>query len=82
MPRGRPRKFDKPEAVRQALNLFWERGYDGVTTTELTRMMGMHSPSLYHAFGNKAGVFRAAIELYAVEWEQFFKKIPKNCRWL
>ena len=41
LPRGRPRQFDKPEAVRQALNLFfWERGYEGVTTTELTRAMG------------------------------------------
>jgi len=75
LPRGRPRRLDKPEAVRLALNLFWERGYDGVTTTELTRAMGIHSPSLYHAFGDKAGVFRAAIELYAFDWERFVEKI-------
>lgn len=73
--RGRPPGFDKSEAVRQALKLFWERGYAGVTTAELTRVMGIHSPSLYHAFGDKAGVFRAVIELYAFEWEGFTSKI-------
>jgi AcrR family transcriptional regulator len=74
-PRGRPRQFDKAEAIRQALNLFWERGYEGVTTTELTRAMGIHSPSLYQAFGDKAGVFRAAMQLYAFEWERVVEKI-------
>ena len=75
LPRGRPCQFDKPEAIRQALNLFWERGYEGVTTAELTRAMGIHSPSLYQAFGDKAGVFRAAIQLYALEWERVVEKI-------
>jgi AcrR family transcriptional regulator len=75
LPRGRPRQFDKSEAIRQALNLFWERGYEGVTTAELTRAMGLHSPSLYLAFGDKAGVFRAAIELYALEWDRLAEKI-------
>jgi AcrR family transcriptional regulator len=75
LPRGRPRQFDKPGAIRLALNLFWERGYEGVTTTELTRAMGIHSPSLYQAFGDKAGVFRAAVELYAFEWRRIVEKI-------
>jgi AcrR family transcriptional regulator len=75
LPRGRPRQFDKPEAIRQALNLFWERGYEGVSTAELTHAMGIRSPSLYLAFGDKAGVFRAAIELYAVEWDRLAEKI-------
>jgi AcrR family transcriptional regulator len=75
LPRGRPRQFDKPEAIRQALNLFWERGYEGVSTAELTRAMGIASPSLYLAFGDKAGVFRAAIDLYAVDWDRLAEKI-------
>jgi hypothetical protein len=57
LPRGRPRQFDRPEAIRQALNLFWERGYEGVSTAELTRAMGIASPSLYLAFGDKGGCF-------------------------
>ena len=75
LPRGRPRQFDRPEAIRQALNLFWERGYEGVSTAELTRAMGIASPSLYLAFGDKAGLFRAAIELYALEWDRLGSKI-------
>ena len=75
LPRGRPRQFDKQEAIRQALNLFWERGYEGVTTADLTRAMGIRSPSLYLAFGDKAGVFRAAIELYALEWDRLGSRI-------
>lgn len=45
--------------------VFWERGYDGVSLTDLTRAMGITKTSLYAAFGNKSDLFRKALERYA-----------------
>ncbi|WP_309082776.1 TetR/AcrR family transcriptional regulator [Chelativorans sp.] len=66
--RGRPRSFDRDEALRKAMELFWSRGYEGTSVGDLTEALGINKPSLYAAFGCKEALFREAIELYgAVE---------------
>ncbi|GAB3841743.1 hypothetical protein GCM10029963_13540 [Micromonospora andamanensis] len=62
--RGRPRTFDRQVALRRAMEVFWRRGYQGASMTELTAAMGIASPSLYAAFGSKEALFREAVELY------------------
>ena len=62
--RGRPRSFDRAAALRRAMEVFWARGYDGASMTDLTAAMGINSPSLYAAFGCKEALFREALELY------------------
>ena len=60
----RPRAFDEAEVLDQATDVFWRLGYDGASMTELTRAMGLNSPSLYAAFGSKRGLFDAVLERY------------------
>lgn len=62
--RGRPRAFDPDLALRNAMKLFWERGYEGTTLTDLAAVMGINKPSLYAAFGSKESLFRQAVSLY------------------
>nr|WP_330217782.1 TetR/AcrR family transcriptional regulator [Sphingobium ummariense] len=62
--RGRPREFDPEQALSAALQVFWERGYEGASLTELTEAMGITKPSLYACFGNKEALFRKALDLY------------------
>lgn len=62
--RGRPRSFDRQEALERAMETFWALGYEGASMAELTRAMGVASPSLYAAFGSKDELFREAAKLY------------------
>ena len=65
--KGRPREFDVDEALAAALNVFWSKGYEGASLTDLTEAMGITRPSLYAAFGNKESLFRKALDLYEQE---------------
>src|SRR5262245_25217250 len=65
--RGRPREFCVDHALAQALRVFWEKGYDGTSLTDLTDAMGITRPSLYAAFGNKESLFCKALDLYERE---------------
>jgi len=65
--RGRPREFCVDHALTQALGVFWSKGYEGTSLTDLTEAMGITRPSLYAAFGNKESLFRKALDLYERE---------------
>ena len=65
--RGRPREFDVVVALAAALRVFWEKGYEGASLTDLTEAMGITRPSLYAAFGNKEELFKRALNLYESE---------------
>jgi AcrR family transcriptional regulator len=62
--RGRPRGFDRKQALDQAMRVFWTKGYEGASISDLKAAMGIGSPSLYAAFGSKEELFREAVELY------------------
>lgn len=61
---GRPRAFCAETALDAALEVFWRKGFDGASLTDLTEAMGINRPSLYGAFGNKEELFRKALDRY------------------
>jgi AcrR family transcriptional regulator len=61
---GRPREFDIDTAIKTATELFWRKGYEGTSLSDLTGTMGITAPSFYFAFGNKEKLFRRVIEGY------------------
>jgi TetR/AcrR family transcriptional regulator, transcriptional repressor for nem operon len=61
---GRPKIFDEAQAVQNATNLFWEKGFDATSTDELMREMGLQRGSFYHSFGSKKDLFINAFMRY------------------
>jgi TetR/AcrR family transcriptional repressor of nem operon len=64
---GRPRQFDLQDAARDAMNVFWDRGYEGASLPDLIQGTGLSRGSLYKAFGDKKGLLLAALEIYMAE---------------
>src|SRR5439155_18551737 len=64
-PAGQPRSFDLDKALDAALQVFWRKGYEGASLSDLTQAMGINRPSLYAAFGDKETLFRKALDRYA-----------------
>src|SRR6266849_10442783 len=64
-PAGRPRSFDMDQALDRALQVFWRKGYEGTSLSDLTGAMAVNRPSLYAAFGDKEALFRKALDRYA-----------------
>ena len=65
--RGRPPKFNKNQALEQALDVFCRKGYEATSITDITDALGINRPSMYAAFGNKEDLFAKALAHY-VQW--------------
>ncbi len=61
---GRPLSFDRDQALHAAMLLFWRHGYEATSLADLTAAMGVTPPSIYAAFGDKKGLFLAAVDRY------------------
>lgn len=75
---GRPRTFDRDAAIEQALHLFWERGYESTSLSELKAAIGggISAPSFYAAFGSKEALFQECAERYLTTYAQV-----TDCLW-
>ncbi|WP_165972396.1 TetR/AcrR family transcriptional regulator [Paenibacillus piri] len=61
---ARPREFDEKKALNVALELFWKKGYEATSISDLASKMGINRPSLYSAFGDKRELFEMALNAY------------------
>ena len=62
--KGRPREFDREEALEQAMNLFWSQGYEATGVADLCDRMGLGRKSLYNTYGDKESLFKEALDHY------------------
>ncbi|PZG10119.1 TetR/AcrR family transcriptional regulator [Nonomuraea aridisoli] len=61
---ARPRTFDEQDVVDRAMELFWTRGYETTSITDLTATLGVHPGTLYRTFGDKHALFLRALAHY------------------
>ena len=72
---GRPKQFDPDEAMQEAMEAFWERGYAATSVNDLLEEMGLNRGSLYGTFGDKKQLFLAALEKYYEQRVEDFHRL-------
>jgi AcrR family transcriptional regulator len=68
---GRPRTFIVEEALEAALAVFWRKGFEGTSYSDLVAATGVERPALYSAFGNKEMLFLRALERYGSHYGRY-----------
>lgn len=71
---GRHREYDADKVLDAVLDVFWRKGFEGASYSDLTEAAGVERPALYSAFGNKEALFRRALERYG---ERYMTHIPE-----
>ncbi|KQW65504.1 TetR family transcriptional regulator [Phenylobacterium sp. Root77] len=71
---ARPQEFSTPDALRAAMHLFWRRGFEATSMTDLLNATGLSKSSLYATFGGKRELFLAALDAYREEQGAIFRE--------
>lgn len=61
---GRPREFNEDKALKQAMDLFWRKGYEATSLQDLLEVMGLSKSSFYQTFANKHKLLERSIDHY------------------
>lgn len=61
------KSFDIDEAVDRATELFWQKGYQSTSLSDLIEATGVQKGSFYNAFGNKKKLFTMSVLKYERE---------------
>ncbi len=61
---ARPREFDREQALQQAMQVFWAKGFAATSTDDLLQAMGIGRQSLYNAYGDKRQLYLEALAAY------------------
>lgn len=73
-------EFNREHAVRQAMNVFWEKGYNGTSMQDLVDATGLNRSSIYNSFGSKKELYQSTLEFYQKESGVLFHKALLNAK--
>jgi len=61
---ARPTEYDIVKVLDDAMDIFWEKGYEGVSMAQLVEYTGLNRRTMYSLFKDKEGLFKDALENY------------------
>ncbi|HLJ86675.1 MAG TPA: TetR/AcrR family transcriptional regulator [Candidatus Angelobacter sp.] len=61
---ARPKEFDTQAVLDQAMDLFWSKGFEATSMSDLVEHLGLARQSVYDTFGDKRAVYTAALRSY------------------
>jgi len=66
--RGRPREFDEADVATRLMNLFWDKGYEATSLSDIVAATGLKKGSLYTLFGGKRDMYLKALAFYNAQY--------------
>ncbi|EAT12054.1 TetR/AcrR family transcriptional regulator [Bermanella marisrubri] len=66
------KSFNEDTAVENAMAVFWEKGYDAASISELLKAVKMSKGSFYNAFGSKRDLFLRSLDKYESDRRRVF----------
>ncbi|HSE36609.1 MAG TPA: TetR family transcriptional regulator [Blastocatellia bacterium] len=76
---GRHKEFNRDQALRRAMEVFWLQGYDATSIQDLVTRMGINRQSLYDTFGDKHSLYLLSLDLYRkVEAHRRFEVLERQ----
>ncbi|NHF60388.1 TetR/AcrR family transcriptional regulator [Flavobacteriaceae bacterium TP-CH-4] len=67
-------EFDRESVLKNAMNVFWEKGYNGTSMQDLVDATGLNRSSLYNSFGSKLELYQDTLKHYQKETGGMFQK--------
>ncbi len=64
---ARHKEFDHDQVLDQAMRVFWRQGYEATSVEDLVAATGINRASMYNTFGDKRGLFLAAVDHYLAQ---------------
>lgn len=61
---ARPIEYDKKEVLKNAMEIFWRKGYESTSMKDLVAATGLSTRSMYNIFESKRGLFQEALTCY------------------
>jgi len=71
----RVEEFSKEIVLQKAMNVFWEKGYNGTSMQDLVDATGLNRSSIYNSFGSKLELYQNTLSHYQKETAGIFQKI-------
>jgi len=73
-------EFNRQYAVRRAMDVFWEKGYNGTSMQDLVDATGLNRSSIYNSFGSKLKLYKTTLQFYQKQSGGIFQKALLNAR--
>jgi TetR/AcrR family transcriptional repressor of nem operon len=64
----RPIQYDRERVLEGVMQTFWEKGYEGASISDLVKATGLNTRTMYNLFGDKQGIYLAALENYRLKY--------------
>ncbi len=62
---GRSKEFEENIVLQKAMEVFWQKGYEKTSMSDLVEHMGIHRKSIYDTFGDKHALYLKVIDRYS-----------------
>lgn len=75
---SRVETFNREDVLHQAMQVFWDKGFNATSMQDLVDATGLNRSSIYNSFGDKMSLYRESLSTYMRETQAQFNDVLKK----